>query len=78
MSMPFVAGFTPTRWQTALDFMLEKDVGSPKITCLQIIAIVEGNMNAIMKKRLDCIGCTTAESGDNGLPAPVSFEWRNS
>eukprot|EP00957_Ditylum_brightwellii_P063789 4840248-Ditylum_brightwellii.AAC.1 len=49
MSTPFLVGFTPTRLQTALDFMLEKDVSSPKITRLQIIVIVEGNMNAIMK-----------------------------
>eukprot|EP00957_Ditylum_brightwellii_P184499 14052776-Ditylum_brightwellii.AAC.2 len=32
MSILFVAGFTPSCWQTALDVMLEKDVGSPKIT----------------------------------------------
>eukprot|EP00957_Ditylum_brightwellii_P038484 2908591-Ditylum_brightwellii.AAC.1 len=29
--------------------MLEKDPGSPKITCLQIIVIVEAGMNMIMK-----------------------------
>eukprot|EP00957_Ditylum_brightwellii_P108953 8311646-Ditylum_brightwellii.AAC.1 len=29
--------------------MLEKDPGSPKITCLQIIVIVEADMNMIMK-----------------------------
>eukprot|EP00957_Ditylum_brightwellii_P052589 3987629-Ditylum_brightwellii.AAC.1 len=49
MSMPFLAGLTPTRWQNTLDCMLEKDAGSPKITGLQIIVIVEGDMNAIMK-----------------------------
>eukprot|EP00957_Ditylum_brightwellii_P045276 3432475-Ditylum_brightwellii.AAC.1 len=29
--------------------MLEKDPGSPKISCLCIIVIVKGDMNAIMK-----------------------------
>eukprot|EP00957_Ditylum_brightwellii_P155514 11837301-Ditylum_brightwellii.AAC.1 len=54
MSIPFSAGFTPSRWQTALDVMLEKDVGSPKITQFCIIAIVEGDMNAIMKVSWNC------------------------
>ena len=49
MSIPFLMGFTPQRWQTAIDVMLKKDIGSPKITCLCIILIVEGDMNAIMK-----------------------------
>eukprot|EP00957_Ditylum_brightwellii_P106288 8108142-Ditylum_brightwellii.AAC.2 len=49
MALPFLLGFTPIRWQKAIDIMLEKDPGSPKITQLQIIVIVEGNMNAIMK-----------------------------
>eukprot|EP00957_Ditylum_brightwellii_P126930 9676720-Ditylum_brightwellii.AAC.1 len=49
MVLPFLLGFTPRRWQTAIDVMLEKDPGSPKILCLCIIVIVEGDMNAIMK-----------------------------
>eukprot|EP00957_Ditylum_brightwellii_P091806 6989851-Ditylum_brightwellii.AAC.1 len=49
MSLPFLVGFTPHRWQTAIFVMLEKDLGSPKIVRLRIIVIVEGDMNAIMK-----------------------------
>eukprot|EP00957_Ditylum_brightwellii_P032183 2439967-Ditylum_brightwellii.AAC.1 len=32
MTIPFLLGFTPSRWQKAVDIMLEKDPGSPKIT----------------------------------------------
>eukprot|EP00957_Ditylum_brightwellii_P110895 8458216-Ditylum_brightwellii.AAC.1 len=49
MVLPFLLGFTPHRWQKAIDVMLEKDPGNPMITRLRIIVIVEGNMNAIMK-----------------------------
>eukprot|EP00957_Ditylum_brightwellii_P033889 2568183-Ditylum_brightwellii.AAC.1 len=49
MTLPFQLGFSPLRWQKAIDVMLEKDLGSPKITRLRIIVIVEGDMNAIMK-----------------------------
>eukprot|EP00957_Ditylum_brightwellii_P010651 806401-Ditylum_brightwellii.AAC.1 len=49
MVLPFLLGFTPQRLQTAIDVMLEKDPGSPKILHLQIIVIVEGDMNTIMK-----------------------------
>eukprot|EP00957_Ditylum_brightwellii_P199558 15212326-Ditylum_brightwellii.AAC.1 len=71
MSMPFLAGFTPTRWQTALDFMLEKDVGNPQITCLQIIVIVEGNMNAIMKVIWNCLPVPIVEKTE--MISPVQF-----
>eukprot|EP00957_Ditylum_brightwellii_P130411 9948538-Ditylum_brightwellii.AAC.1 len=37
MVLPFLLGFTPHRWQTAIDIMLEKDHGTPKITRLCII-----------------------------------------
>jgi hypothetical protein len=49
MCMTFLHGFTPLRWQKALDVMLEKDIGDPKISRLQIIVIVEGDMNLVMK-----------------------------
>eukprot|EP00957_Ditylum_brightwellii_P005943 450524-Ditylum_brightwellii.AAC.1 len=49
MVLPFLLGFTPQRWQTAIDVMLEKNPGSPKILRLRITVIVEGDMNAIMK-----------------------------
>eukprot|EP00957_Ditylum_brightwellii_P145517 11079943-Ditylum_brightwellii.AAC.1 len=49
MSLPFQYGFTPSRWLKAVDVMLEKDPGSPKINHLQIIVIIEAHMNMIMK-----------------------------
>eukprot|EP00957_Ditylum_brightwellii_P201734 15326983-Ditylum_brightwellii.AAC.1 len=49
MALPFHLGFTLQRWQTAINVMFEKDPGSPKISQLHIIVIVEGNMNTIMK-----------------------------
>eukprot|EP00957_Ditylum_brightwellii_P015778 1188753-Ditylum_brightwellii.AAC.1 len=49
MTLPFRIGFTPHRWQKAIDVMLEKDIGDPKINRLRIIVIVEGDMNLIIK-----------------------------
>eukprot|EP00957_Ditylum_brightwellii_P151126 11507438-Ditylum_brightwellii.AAC.1 len=49
MSMPWLAGFTPLRWERAIDCMLEKDPGSPKIGRLRLIVIVEGDMNGTLK-----------------------------
>eukprot|EP00957_Ditylum_brightwellii_P103420 7880361-Ditylum_brightwellii.AAC.1 len=49
MILPFQHGFTSTRWYKAIDVMLEKIIGLPKITKLCIILIVEGNMNGILK-----------------------------
>eukprot|EP00957_Ditylum_brightwellii_P009645 726595-Ditylum_brightwellii.AAC.1 len=31
MALPFRFGFTPLCWQKAIDVMLEKDIGDPKI-----------------------------------------------
>eukprot|EP00957_Ditylum_brightwellii_P134977 10291419-Ditylum_brightwellii.AAC.1 len=31
MTLPFRFGFTPLHWQKAIDVMLEKDIGDPKI-----------------------------------------------
>eukprot|EP00957_Ditylum_brightwellii_P042210 3196599-Ditylum_brightwellii.AAC.1 len=41
MSMPWIAGFTPTRWEWAIDCMLEKDPGNPRMDRLRLIVIVE-------------------------------------
>eukprot|EP00957_Ditylum_brightwellii_P054485 4128620-Ditylum_brightwellii.AAC.1 len=34
MSIPWLAGFTPSRWERAIDCMLEKDPGNPMINRL--------------------------------------------
>eukprot|EP00957_Ditylum_brightwellii_P107484 8201160-Ditylum_brightwellii.AAC.1 len=51
--------------------MLEKDPGSPKISRLQVIVIVEGNMNAIMKVIWNRRLVPTAEK--THLISPVQF-----
>ena len=45
ITLPFRLGFAPTRWLTAIQFMLEKDSGNPLITRLQVIQLLEANMN---------------------------------
>eukprot|EP00957_Ditylum_brightwellii_P058557 4440484-Ditylum_brightwellii.AAC.1 len=58
--------------------MLEKDPGSPKITQLQIIVIVEGNMNTIMKviwnRRLVPVAEKTAALSSLAI-AKVALHW---
>eukprot|EP00957_Ditylum_brightwellii_P130984 9991298-Ditylum_brightwellii.AAC.1 len=49
MSIPWLAGFTPSRWERAIDCMLEKDPGNPWLQRLQLIVIVEADMNATLK-----------------------------
>eukprot|EP00957_Ditylum_brightwellii_P017544 1321630-Ditylum_brightwellii.AAC.1 len=51
--------------------MLEKDIGSPKITRLRIIVIVEGDMNAIMKVIWNRRLVPAAEKA--GMLSPVQF-----
>eukprot|EP00957_Ditylum_brightwellii_P031451 2385055-Ditylum_brightwellii.AAC.1 len=51
--------------------MLEKDPGSPKITRLQIMVIVEGDMNTIMKVIWNRRLVPVAEK--IGMISPVQF-----
>eukprot|EP00957_Ditylum_brightwellii_P121420 9259742-Ditylum_brightwellii.AAC.1 len=71
MSLPWLAGFTPLRWEQAIDCMLEKDPGNPRIKRLRLIVIVEGDMNAtlkiIWKKRL------VSTAGKTNFLSPVQF-----
>eukprot|EP00957_Ditylum_brightwellii_P082932 6305306-Ditylum_brightwellii.AAC.1 len=49
MSLSFLFGFTPLRWKKAIDVMLEKIPRNQRINKLQIIVIVKGDMNGVMK-----------------------------
>eukprot|EP00957_Ditylum_brightwellii_P104210 7937134-Ditylum_brightwellii.AAC.1 len=71
MTLPLRFGFTPRRWQKAIDVMLEKDHGNPKINRLRIIVIVEGDMNLIMKIIWNKCLVLTAESSN--FLSPVQF-----
>eukprot|EP00957_Ditylum_brightwellii_P140260 10687650-Ditylum_brightwellii.AAC.1 len=49
MSMPYMLGFTPSKWEKAIGCMLEKDPRDLKSKRLQIIVIVEGGMKGFLK-----------------------------
>eukprot|EP00957_Ditylum_brightwellii_P174145 13258785-Ditylum_brightwellii.AAC.1 len=41
MTMPFLGAFTPSKWEKAIDCMLKKDLGTPKLVHLCTIVIVK-------------------------------------
>ena len=45
ITLPFQHCFSPTRWRTVNQFMLEKEPGNPLITKLRVIQLLEANMN---------------------------------
>ena len=49
MSIPFMFGFAPLRWQRMTDVMLEKKKGVRKIHQLRIIGLLEADLNTALK-----------------------------
>eukprot|EP00957_Ditylum_brightwellii_P103348 7876101-Ditylum_brightwellii.AAC.1 len=71
MSMPYQVGFSPTRWEKAVDCMLEKDPGNPKIDRLCLIVIVEEDINGILRVIWNRRLVPVAEA--NNMISPVQF-----
>ena len=46
-TLPFQHGFSPARWHTTIQFMLEKEPGNPLITKLRVIQLLEADMNFV-------------------------------
>jgi hypothetical protein len=49
MSIPLAKGFCPERWRQAIDIMLEKILGVPRINKLRIIQLLEANLNQVLR-----------------------------
>ena len=45
ITMPFTHSFSPMRWRTAVQVMLEKEPGNPTISKLRVIQLLEADMN---------------------------------
>ena len=49
MSLPFKYGFSPRRWEHAIDCMIEKTKGVKRIHLMRIIGLVEAELNCALK-----------------------------
>jgi hypothetical protein len=49
MSIPLAEGFCPERWRQAIDIMLEKIPGVPRINKLRIIQLLEAYLNKFLR-----------------------------
>jgi hypothetical protein len=49
MSTPLAEGFCPQRWRQAIDIMLEKIPGVPRINKLRIIQLLEADLNQVLR-----------------------------
>jgi hypothetical protein len=49
MSIPLAEGFFPERWRQAIDIMLEKIPGVPRINKLRIIQLIEADLNQVLR-----------------------------
>jgi hypothetical protein len=49
MAIPLAEGFCPERWRQAIDIMLEKIPGVPRINKLRIIQLLEADLNQVLR-----------------------------
>jgi hypothetical protein len=49
MSIPLAEGFCPERWRQAINIMLEKIPGVPRINKLRIIQLLEADLNQVLR-----------------------------
>jgi hypothetical protein len=49
MSIPLAEGVCPERWRQAIDIMLEKIPGVPRINKLRIIQLLEADLNQVLR-----------------------------
>ena len=64
MSIPFIYGFAPTRWQRMIDVMLEKKKGIRQIHQLRIIGLLEADLNTALKYFARELSQKMEESGE--------------
>lgn len=52
MSLPFVYGFSPTRWRQSVHFIIEKIQGNMTLGKLRIIQLLEEDFNGMLKIKI--------------------------